>query len=285
VCADAAASSDAASTSSKEKSRADRRPVLPNLVDGCLLVGHQGHALCISDWVMHLDVGLHANLACEHVDSQPSRSASDARIASGGAAWRIVEVRVPSDGRPLTDKPGDADRLLEALPDTLAAIAECTTAGRLAFVHCQQGRSRAGSVATAHLLTSHADWALVDAVRFLAARRPETEIAEEYLVALEEWATGTLGRPASLPSLREELPRQIRPAPNNRKPTGSNVPVGGGGGEAVAAPAASPPRAKEESVAAKGAILPPDSPLGGGMFGPAAVRRATSGGLARPTEG
>ena len=38
VCADAG---DDASKS--------RRPVLPNLVDGALLVGHQGHALCLAD--------------------------------------------------------------------------------------------------------------------------------------------------------------------------------------------------------------------------------------------
>ena len=198
VCADAG---DDASKS--------RRPVLPNLVDGALLVGHQGHALCLADWEKHVPLGAVLNLAAEHVDPAPARKASEAAVAERGIdGWPVIEVRCPSDGQPLTDKVGDGERLIEALPSALEAIATCVASGRLAFVHCQQGRSRAGSFATAHLLSTHPEWTLLDAVRFLAARRPETEIAEDYIVALEGWATETLGRKPSLKELRMDCPRR-----------------------------------------------------------------------------
>ena len=266
-----------------------KRPVLPNLVDGTLLVGHQGHALCIADWAHHVALGGVLNLAAAHVDAGPARDASaKAAERAASAGWSVFEVRCPSDGMPLTDKPGDGERLLEALPSALAALAESTTDGRLALVHCQQGRSRAGSIATARLLATHNTWSLLDGVRFLAARRPETEIADEYLRALERWATDTLGRPPSLERLREELPRQVRPPPRAR--SGSVIgggapapaePVGTGKENAAAAETAAEtaPPSKQISPSqpppdAGGGGIPPGSPLRRGGFGAAAIRRA-----------
>ena len=267
VCADAG---DDASKS--------RRPVLPNLVDGALLVGHQGHALCLADWEKHVPLGAVLNLAAEHVDPAPARKASEAAVAERGIdGWPVMEVRCPSDGQPLTDKVGDGDRLIEALSSALEAIATCVASGRLAFVHCQQGRSRAGSFATAHLLSTHPEWTLLDAVRFLAARRPETEIAEDYIVALEGWATETLGRKPSLKELRMDCPRQIRPPPRSR-----GAAAGGVAGLGIAGVEPPPPvqaaAPGEEDAGKENAVnkgVPPDSPLRRGSFGAAAIRRAS----------
>ena len=258
---------------------AARRPVLPNLVDGALLVGHQGHALCIADWESHVPLGCVLNLAAEHVDPQPARDAATAAATrrgdggTSGGAWNVIEVRCPSDGMPLTDKPGDGARLIEALPAALDAIADGIASGRLAFLHCQQGRSRAGSIATAHLLATHPEWSLLDAVRFLAARRPETEIAEDYAVALEQWAISTLGRPPSLDMLRKELPRQLRAPPRIRS-GGEDSRDCAGGAFALAAPTPveTGPGGKENA----GMPIPLDSPLGRGSFGAAAIRRASA---------
>ena len=174
---------------------------------------------------------------------------------------------------PLTDKPGDGARLIETLPAALGAIADGIASGRLAFLHCQQGRSRAGSLATAHLLATHPEWSLLDAVRFLAARRPETEIAEEYAVALEQWALSTLGRPPSLPMLREELPRQIRAPPRIRS-GGEDSRGCAGGSLALAAPV--PVDTAAGGKENERMPIPLDSPLGRGSFGAAAIRRASA---------
>ena len=55
----------AADTGAAGEGAASRRPVLPNLVDGRLLVGHQGHALCIADWAHLVKLGGVVNLAAE----------------------------------------------------------------------------------------------------------------------------------------------------------------------------------------------------------------------------
>ena len=100
-------------------------------------------------------------------------------------------VRVPSDGRPLTDGAGDGGQLLQVLRDpkgplhTLEAMKRDGPPGGRAFVHCQQGRSRTGSLAVADLLKAHPGWTLFDAVAYLAARRPEVEINHDYIEALE----------------------------------------------------------------------------------------------------
>ena len=83
--------------------------------------------------------------------------------------------------------------------------------------HAQQGRSRAGSVAVAWLLRAHPGWSLRDALGFLAARRPETELNDEYIEALERWAVAELGRAPSLARCREELETHIRPPPGGSK--------------------------------------------------------------------
>ena len=205
---------------------AQRRPVTPNLIDGTLLVGHQGHALRCEAWAPLLGLGGVLNLAAERVDPRPARDALAALRGAAHADEHCLEVRAPSDGAPLTDGVGDGARLREVLPAACAAIAAAIAAaaphGRV-FVHCQQGRSRAGSVAVAHLLTTHPSWTLHDALRFLAARRPEAEIAHDYIEALEAWAVGELGRAPSLPRCRAELSQHLRPPP-----------LGGGGGAAAA---------------------------------------------------
>ena len=276
-----------------------KRPVLPNLVDGALLVGHQGHALCIAQWAAHTRLGRVINLAADHVDPTPAREAAR---AAGGDAWSVMELRC-ADGAPLTDKPGDAARFLEVLPKALDAIRAGTAGGRLVFIHCQQGRSRAGSIATAHLLTTHPAWTLFDAVAFLAARRPETEISEDYAHALERWAVGAMGRAPSLTKVRAELPRQLRPSPRGAPPLGAEITElevvpyipppaavalqataqhGAGSPTAAAVPtadAASHAVVELEGEAPKVRkptdVLPPDSPLGRGGFGAAAIRRAS----------
>lgn len=260
----------------------ERRPVLPNLVDGALLVGHQGHALCIADWQGHVRLGGVLNLAPAHVDASKAREVamSQAAATSDGAppvpAWNVLELHCP-DGAQLTDKPGDGQRLLDALPAALAAIRDGTGDGRLVFLHCQQGRSRAGSIATAHLLSAHGSWTLFDAIAFLSARRPEVEIFEEYAQALERWAVDTLGRPASLPRVMGELPRQIRPLPRR-----ASQEVGGGGAapqpasaDAGAGDGSRPPLVggKGAGVAGTGTAASTHPPQG--RFGPAAIRRAS----------
>ena len=265
---------------------AERRPVLPNLVDGSLLVGHQGHAVCISDWERHVPLGGVVNLAPEKVDANPAReaavTAAARRVAAegdGGAssadapAWDVLELHC-ADGEQLTDKPGDGERLLEALPAALAFIAAGAANDRQVFIHCQQGRSRAGSIATAHLLATHEAWTLFDAVSFLSARRPETEIYEEYAQALERWAVDSLGRTPSLPRVLVELQRQIRP-----KPRKTSKDAG------LLAPSAAPPSAPPDRKAARSAVnvgavggggaLPQGSPCAKGGFGAAAIRRAS----------
>lgn len=195
----------------------------------------------------------------------------------------MVELRC-KDGKPMTDKPGDGQRLLEALPAALDAIRKGTSGRRLVFVHCQQGRSRAGSIATAHLLATHAQWTLYDAVAFLAARRPETEISEDYIHALEQWAVGKLGRAPSLPRIRAELPRQIRPSPRGVPPPIAELDLDdealGLAVELESPPAEGAldgaPTAATIAAITKGiAALPPNSPLKSGSFGAAAIRRAS----------
>ena len=61
---------------------AERRPVLPNLVGGSLLVGHQGHALCIADWAPLVRIGGVFNLAPDKVDPAPARAIVAAASAS-----------------------------------------------------------------------------------------------------------------------------------------------------------------------------------------------------------
>ena len=279
-------SGDGAFSASASAAAAERRPVLPNLADGKLLVGHQGHAMCIRDWEHHVHLGGVINLAPKHVDAQPARDAAIAAAAAGRGtggtgndpAWRVLELTC-ADGLPLTDKPGDGDRLLEALPAALEFIADGTTEGRLVFIHCQQGRSRAGSIATAYLLSTHASWTLFDSVAFLAARRPETEIYEEYARALEQWAVELLGREPSLSRVLAELPRQIRPLPRRAsKDGGSLAPAG----SVPLAPAAMVPKSEDPgnavdaAAAAQHANLPKGSPCARGSFGAAAIRRAST---------
>jgi hypothetical protein len=248
---------------------AERRPVLPNLVGGSLLVGHQGHALCIADWAPLVPLGGVVNLAPEHVNPAPAREVVSAAMSSGRQCM-LVEVRC-ADGGQLTDKPGDGERLLEVLPATLAAMAAAAAHGPV-FVHCQQGRSRAGSLATAHLLSTHAGWSLYDALSFLAARRPETEIQQSYIEALERFAVGSLCRPPSLARVRADLPKALRPDPlgarNQMRATiGETATAPPPAAEPNAAAAGSPPA---PSVAAS---LPESTLVGRGGFGKAAVAR------------
>lgn len=272
---------------------ATRRPVLPNLVDGTLLVGHQGHALCIADWQRHVRLGGVVNLAPEKVDASKAREA--ALVGEGGdtPAWDVLELKA-ADGLQLTDKPGDGERLLEALPMAIEAIRSGSGHdGKLVFVHCQQGRSRAGSIATAWLLTAHDSWTLFDAIAFLAARRPETEIFEEYAQALERWAVDSLGRQPSLQRVHTELPRQIRPLPL-QKGGDASLMTSNTAAQATAIPVATPKSASTVEVTdpasstsgcnrsrpplgpgAEAAGLPRDSPCSRGSFGPAAIRRAS----------
>ena len=59
----------------------ERRPVLPNLIDGNLYVGHQGHALCIAEWAHLVPLGGVFNLAADHVDIGPARAVTAAKEA------------------------------------------------------------------------------------------------------------------------------------------------------------------------------------------------------------
>ena len=256
---------------------AERRPVLPNLVGGSLLVGHQGHALCIGDWAPLLPLSLIVNLAPDRVDATAERAVVAAAAAGGGRACALLEVRC-DDGEQLTDKPADGERLLQVLPGTLAAIADAAQSGGMAFVHCQQGRSRAGSMAAAHVLATHDGWSLYDALRFLAARRPEVELQQCYLDALERWAVDSLGRPPSVARVREELPRAVRPDPLGKR---NEMRTG------VAPPPGRPLDGDEPSDAmlapSAARSVPPPSPLmGRGGFGRAAFSRAGSVGKQRP---
>ena len=96
----------------------ERRPVLPNLIDATLLVGHQGHALsghlgvgrpgcmltsrasptngrhalCISEWAGLMTLGGVVNLAPEKVDGTAARAAVAAAVESGVPAV-FVEAR------------------------------------------------------------------------------------------------------------------------------------------------------------------------------------------------
>ena len=106
---------------------AERRPVMPNLVGDHLYVGHQGHALCIADWAGLVPLSGVFNLAAEKVDIGPARAMAASKAAASGTPCVCVEVRC-SDGAPLTDKPGDGDRLLQVLPPaTLRAVALAIT--------------------------------------------------------------------------------------------------------------------------------------------------------------
>ena len=147
----------------------ERRPVLPNLIDGNLLVGHQGHALCIGEWAGLVRLAGVINLAPERVDGAPARKAVAAAV-EGGVPAVFLEARCP-DGEQLTDKPGDGERLLEVLPSVLTSIGEACRAGHV-FMHCQQGRSRAGSIATAVLLSRYVAESTPRVERLAALKAP-----------------------------------------------------------------------------------------------------------------
>jgi len=179
---------------------APHRAVLPNLIDGTMLLGHQGHAIKLSEWAHHMKVAGVINLAPDHVPSAPE-------ALPPHLAPFYVDVR-HTDGSVLTDKPGDGRRLLDVLPSILDTIEAAMAHGRV-FVHCAQGRSRSGSVAAAYLLRTHPGWSLFDALAFLAARRPEIELLPDYALALEQWAVG-IGRPPSIERVASLLSRQLR---------------------------------------------------------------------------
>jgi len=197
-----------------------KRFTLPNIVDQRLVVGHQGHALTLDRWAKTLDIVGVINLA-------PDRVAS-LRDAVPCEAENYVEVCVASDGQPLKDTNDSEEeaRFFEALPQILASIskalmprvgeqlgdvAEDRCEGRV-FIHCQQGRSRAASVAVGQLLAWHEEWTLYDAVAFLARRRPEVELNVFYAQALERFATTVLGRPSSMQRVKDFLPKHLRNA-------------------------------------------------------------------------
>ena len=179
---------------------AQKRGVLPNVI-GRLAVGHQGHAAKLAEWARHLSIVGVINLAPNVVVSLPD-AIPDSSF--------YHEVWHPDAG-PLRDTADDGRRLWDVLPATLEAVdsaLEANPLGRV-FIHCQQGRSRAASIAAAHLLKHHCSWTLLDAVACLALRRPETEINESYAQVLEDFAK-SLGRAPSLDQLRQELPMHLR---------------------------------------------------------------------------
>ncbi|CAK0881765.1 unnamed protein product [Prorocentrum cordatum] len=179
----------------------EKRAVLPNIVGARLAVGHQGHASILREWSDALGIVGVLNLA-------PNKVASDFSAIEDRA--RYIEL-FHDDGLPLTDTVGDGHRLSDVLPRILNSIESALQAypsGRV-FVHCQQGRSRAGSVAVAYMLVSSPGWRLFDAVSFVAARRPELEINASYAEVLEEFAL-SLGRQPSLPYAMTELPLHFR---------------------------------------------------------------------------
>ena len=160
----------------------------------------QGHALKLAEWASAMGVAGVINLAPDEVSSLPD-------VLPPHLRHLYVDVR-HSDGKPLTDKPGDGSRLLEVLPTILDVMEAAAAHGRV-FVHCAQGRSRSGSIAAAHLIQAHSSWSLYDALAFLAARRPEIELLPDYALALEQWAVA-LGRPPSIERVADALPRQLR---------------------------------------------------------------------------
>lgn len=179
------------------------RRVLPNLVDTRLVLGHQGHAFRLRDWAVTLELIGVVNLASNRVPSTYDAIAD---------RKHYVDV-THSDGQPLTDTSNDGQRFSEVLPQVLEAIELALVSnpqGRI-FIHCQQGRSRAGSVAAARLLVTHPSWTLLDAVRFLSLRRPEVELNMSYAEVLDEFAQ-SLGRTSSLDQLKSELPKHLRAA-------------------------------------------------------------------------
>lgn len=183
-----------------------KRRVLPNVVCSRLVVGHQGHAVTLPEWSQTLGIVGVVNLASNRVPS------ALAAIANPQHYHEVLH----QDGDPLWDVAGilEGKRLLEVLPGILRQISaalEAAPEGRV-FVHCQQGRSRAGSVAVAQLLCWNPTWTLYDAVAFLARRRPEVELNLAYAEALEEFATNELQRDPSLQLLQEKLPAQLRGA-------------------------------------------------------------------------
>ncbi|CAE7208973.1 unnamed protein product [Symbiodinium sp. KB8] len=178
-----------------------KRPVLPNVIGARLVVGHQGHAAKLDEWSKHLNIigviNLAPNVVPSKLDAIPDR-------AFYHEVWH-------SDAMPLWDTADDGRRLCDVLPETLAVIDRALGAnpsGRV-FIHCQQGRSRAASIAAAHLLTQNSSWNLFDAVSLVALRRPETEINLSYAESLEEFAL-SLGREPALDQVRRELPRHLR---------------------------------------------------------------------------
>ncbi|CAE7299745.1 unnamed protein product [Symbiodinium sp. CCMP2592] len=180
---------------------AQKRPVLPNVIGTRLVVGHQGHAARLDEWSKHLNIIGVINLAPNVVPSKPDAIPDRAFYHE---VWH-------SDAMPLWDTADDGRRLCDVLPETLTAIdraLEANPSGRV-FIHCQQGRSRAASIAAAHLLTQNSSWTLFDAVSLVARRRPETEINLSYAQSLEEFAL-SLGREPALDQVRRELPMHLR---------------------------------------------------------------------------
>ncbi|CAE7763987.1 unnamed protein product [Symbiodinium sp. CCMP2456] len=168
---------------------AKKRPVLPNVIGTRLVVGHQGHAAKLDEWSKHLSIigviNLAPNVVPSKLDAIPDR-------AFYHEVWH-------SDAMPLWDTADDGRRLRDVLPETLAVIDRAL----------REGRSRAASIAAAHLLTQNSSWTLFDAVSLVASRRPETEINLSYAQSLDEFAL-SLGREPALDQVRRELPQHLR---------------------------------------------------------------------------
>eukprot|EP00656_Telonema_subtile_P033165 TRINITY_DN36608_c0_g1_i1.p1 TRINITY_DN36608_c0_g1~~TRINITY_DN36608_c0_g1_i1.p1 ORF type:complete len:262 (+),score=67.73 TRINITY_DN36608_c0_g1_i1:71-856(+) len=140
---------------------------MPNMISDDVLLGHQGHAQALHEYQSVLTVAGVINLAGDKVPCYVEALPEDLR-------GQYVDVRHP-DGRPLTDGAGDGGRFTDVLDSVLQTIERACVHGRV-LVHCQQGRSRSAAVVCAWLLKKHASWCLLDALKFVALRRPEIQV-------------------------------------------------------------------------------------------------------------
>ena len=170
-----------------------------NLVDGTLLVGHQGHAWCRRVGAAHW---------AGRASTSPSTASTRAR-----RAHRKRRRRQPLGGavrrRPaLTDGVGDGRGYRRCLRP--GGHRQAAPHGRSS---CTASRAARARTSRYRLLHAHPGWSLRDALAFLAARRPETELNDEYIAALERWAVSSAALPRSRDAARS---RDAHPAAARR---------------------------------------------------------------------